>query len=98
MPCAVCHVRERQAKVMIPARKECPDEWTREYHGYLVTNADVYSRTTFECMDEAPEVLEGTGRDENGALFYVVEADCSHSLPCPNYVNGWALTCVVCTK
>ncbi len=30
-------------------------------------------------------------------LFYNVEAVCG-SLPCPNYVNGWEITCVVCTK
>ncbi|KAK2156963.1 hypothetical protein NP493_1925g00016 [Ridgeia piscesae] len=98
VPCAVCHVTGRQAKLMIPARKECPGGWTREYHGYLTTSADIYHPTTFECMDEAPEVIEGMGRDSDGALFYTVEGDCSRSLPCPNYVNGWALTCIVCTK
>ena len=98
VPCAVCHVTGRQAKLMIPARKQCPGGWTREYHGYLTTNANSYYRTTFECMDEAPEVIEGTGRNIDGTLFYVVEGDCSRSLPCPNYVNGWALTCVLCTK
>ena len=98
MPCAVCHVMDRQAKVMIPARKQCPVGWTREYHGYLTTGANVYHPTTFECMDEAPEVIEGVGGNEDGALFYTVEGDCRRSLPCPNYVHGWALTCVVCTK
>ena len=97
VPCAVCHVTDRQVKLMIPARKQCPVGWTREYHGYLTTGADIYHQSTFECMDEAPEVI-GTARNENGALFYTVEGDCSHSLPCPNYVNGWALTCAVCTK
>ena len=98
VPCAVCHVTERHVKVMIPARKQCPAGWTREYGGYLTTSHHQHQRTTFECMDEAPEVIEGVGRDENGALFYTVEGDCGYSLPCPNYVEGWALTCVVCTK
>ena len=98
VPCAVCHVTDRQAKVMVPARKQCPVGWTHEYHGYLTTSADIYHPTTFECMDEAPEVIEGAGRATDGALFYTVEGDCSRSLPCPNYVNGWAITCVVCTK
>ncbi|KAK2140747.1 hypothetical protein NP493_5598g00000, partial [Ridgeia piscesae] len=66
VPCAVCHVTERHVKVMIPARKQCPVGWTREYGGYLTTSHyNTNYRATFECMD---------------------------------YINGWALTCVVCTK
>ncbi|KAK2166003.1 hypothetical protein NP493_1340g00016 [Ridgeia piscesae] len=89
---------ERHVKVMIPVRKQCPGEWTREYGGYLTTSHHQHHRATFECMDEAPEVIEGAGGDENGALFYTVEGDCGYSLPCPNYIEGWVLTCVVCTK
>ncbi|KAK2179636.1 hypothetical protein NP493_478g00012, partial [Ridgeia piscesae] len=98
VPCAVCHVTDRQVKVMIPAKKQCPTGWTREYHGYLCTGGDIYHQSTFECVDEEPEVIEGTPGNENGALFFNVEAACGHSLPCPKYVHGWALTCVVCTK
>ena len=99
MPCALCHVTERHVKVMIPAWKQCPAGWTREYGGYLTTshyNTDY--RVMFECMDEAPEVIERAGAKERGAFFYPVEAHCGYSLPCPNYINGWAITCVVCTK
>ena len=98
VPCAVCHVTERHAKVMIPAWKLCPGGWTREYNGYLTSSHYSQRRATFECMDEAPEVREGAAANRNGALFYTVEANCGNSLPCPNYVEGWALTCVVCTK
>ena len=98
VPCAVCHVVERHAKVMIPAWKQCPDGWTREYNGYLTSSKYTHKRATFECMDEAPEVTEGNAGNHVGAEFYTVEAHCSTSLPCPNYINGWALTCVICTK
>ena len=99
VPCAVCHVTERHVKVMIPARKQCPVGWTREYGGYLTTSHHITDhRVMFECMDEAPEVIEGTGGNQGGAWFYTVEADCGYALPCPNYILGWALTCVVCTK
>ena len=99
VPCAVCHVTERHVKVMIPARKQCPVGWTREYGGYLTTSHHITDhRTTFECMDEAPEVIEGAGGSQGGAWFYTVEADCGYALPCPSYIYGWALTCVVCTK
>ena len=98
VPCAVCHVTTRHVKVMIPAWKRCPDGWTREYGGYLTSSHYTHTKATFECMDEAREIIEGSEASRNGALFYTVEAACGSSLPCPKYVHGWALTCVVCTK
>ncbi|XP_078670731.1 short-chain collagen C4-like [Branchiostoma floridae x Branchiostoma belcheri] len=97
VPCAVCHSLSRRAQLLIPARKICPEGWTREYGGYLMTGHDTHRRTEFVCMDGEPEVLPGGESDENGALFYIVEGRCG-SLPCPPYVEGRELTCVVCTK
>ena len=51
----------------------------------------------FVCLDEEPEAVSGSHQDFDGALFYAVEGICG-SLQCPPYVNGWELTCVVCTK
>ncbi|XP_078703910.1 uncharacterized protein LOC144928979 [Branchiostoma floridae x Branchiostoma belcheri] len=84
VPCSVCYSLSRRAQLMIPARKTCPEGWT-------------HHRTEFVCMDGEPEVLPGGEGNDNGALFYPVEARCG-SLPCPPYVEGRELTCVVCTK
>ncbi|XP_019639220.1 PREDICTED: uncharacterized protein LOC109481158 [Branchiostoma belcheri] len=97
VPCAVCHVASRGSKLMIPARLICPSGWTREYRGYLMTERYSHSRSEFVCMDEEPEARPGGHADHNGALFYPIEANCG-ALPCPNYVQGRELTCVVCTK
>ncbi|XP_078619150.1 uncharacterized protein LOC144886395 [Branchiostoma floridae x Branchiostoma japonicum] len=97
VPCAVCHVASRGSKLMIPARLSCPSGWTREYKGYLMTMHYNYHRTEFVCVDGEPETRPGGHVNQNGALFYPVEASCG-SLPCPNYVQGRELTCVVCTK
>ena len=97
VPCAVCLVTSRPTKLMIPARLTCPDGWTKEYSGYLMAQHRSQTRTTYVCVDSDPEVIEGGAADQNGVLFYVVEAVCG-SLPCPNYVDGWEITCVVCTK
>ena len=35
IPCAVCHVSNRTAVYMVPAKYTCPTGWTREYYGYL---------------------------------------------------------------
>ena len=98
VPCAVCHVTSRPTKLMIPARLTCPDGWSKEYAGYLMSGWHNHKgRTTYTCVDNAPEVIDGGGSDQNGLLFYNTEAKCG-SLPCPKYIDGWEVTCVVCTK
>ncbi|XP_078000350.1 uncharacterized protein LOC144452978 [Glandiceps talaboti] len=97
VPCALCRVPTRGVKLMIPAKKECPEKWTKEYNGYLMASPHTQNaQYKFECMDEAPEVRPGTQTSKSGALFYVVEGYCG-SLPCAPYVSGRELTCVVCT-
>ncbi|XP_013407751.1 uncharacterized protein LOC106171824 [Lingula anatina] len=95
--CALCYVPTRATTVMIPAMKACPVGWTKEYNGYIMSDHHGNHRSEYVCVDEAPEVNEGGEGDQNGALWYVVESGCG-TLPCPNYVSGRELTCVVCTK
>ncbi|CAH1794107.1 unnamed protein product [Owenia fusiformis] len=96
VPCALCQVPRNV--VMFPAKHTCPNGWTMEYKGYLT--AEHYGHASskdFECMDEAPETIPGGKESINGALFYPTQAICG-VLPCPNYVGGRELTCVVCSK
>ncbi|ELU02754.1 hypothetical protein CAPTEDRAFT_117881, partial [Capitella teleta] len=98
VPCAVCRAKTRASVLMVPARQECHEGWTKEYSGYLTTGYKGHvGRNQYACMDAAPEVLAAGHLNENGALFYHVEGVCG-SLPCPPYINGRELTCVVCTK
>jgi len=98
-PCAVCYVGGRSTVLMIPARTQCPDGWTTEYAGYLVSEWTVSSRkrSNYVCWDEAPEVVVGGSYNQNQALIYPVEVQCG-SLPCSLYINGRELTCIVCSK
>lgn len=69
-----------------------------EYKGYLVSGAKTHkARTQYICMDGEPEAEESGYRNEEGTLFYSVDGVCG-SLPCPPYIAGRELTCVVCTK
>ena len=95
--CAACYAPTRSAQIMIPGRRTCPDGWTMEYRGYLVTENKIYNSKEYICMDEEPEALRGSYVNMDGALFYPAEGVCG-SLPCPPYVHGWEITCVVCTK
>ena len=99
-PCAVCYVQRRSTVLMIPARKQCPNGWTTEYGGYLVSQfqgpRNDRKRSSYICWDKAPEVTDGN-RSQNQALIYPVQVQCG-SLPCSKYTSGRELTCVVCSK
>ena len=98
IPCAVCEVSSRSKHIMIPGRYTCPDTWTVEYSGWLMTERNDHYRSMFICLDKTPETVIGRASDTNGAVMYHVEADCGTGLPCPNYDDTKELSCVVCTK
>ena len=99
VPCAVCHVSNRTAVYMVPAKYTCPTGWIREYYGYLMT--EFYSghyRSQYTCMDVALKPATGSSvTNHNGFQFYFVEGRCG-SLPCPPYDATKELSCAVCTK
>ena len=96
-PCAACYTH-KIATIMIPAGTTCPNGWDKEYGGYIMAGAHTHKgRSTYVCVDKDPEVKAGTAQNKDGALFYITEATCG-SLPCPPYVSGRELTCVVCSK
>ena len=95
IPCAVCQAYSRTTSLMIPSQYECPPGWTREYYGYLMAgHYDHKAATQHICMDKGLEQIPGSGGDTDGKLFYRVEAQCNHFIPC----SDKELTCVVCTK
>ena len=98
VPCAVCYVVNRSVSLMIPAKTQCPTLWTLEYIGYLMAGNINHYRTTYECVDKDPESAPGgLGTDDQKALFYNVEPQCS-GFSCPPYDAEKELTCAVCTR
>ena len=96
VPCAVCRTH-RTNVLMIPGRKQCYNKWRLEYHGFLMTSLYTdASPKEFVCMDADPESLDSGFEDQNGALFYPVEARCG-SLKCPPYIDNREVTCSVCS-
>ncbi len=73
----MCQANNRGTLIMIPAKKTCPTGWIREYYGYLMTSHFEHHRNDFVCMDRFPESLSGgSTANEDGVLFYPVEARC----------------------
>ncbi|XP_036354439.1 short-chain collagen C4-like, partial [Octopus sinensis] len=98
VPCAVCLTRQPAAVMMLPARTKCYPGWTAEYSGYLMAGRHVHKgRLEYVCVDYAPEADPAGYKDDGGAVLYFVQSVCG-SLPCPPYVKGLELTCVVCSK
>lgn len=98
VPCAVCWTK-RSSTLMIPGRNQCYAGWSQEYSGYLVSEHYGHKGASeYICLDDKPETLEsGRNSNDNGKLLYFTEVRCG-SLPCPPYVEGRELTCVVCSK
>ncbi len=101
VPCAVCYTSQRSSKLMIPGRITCPQSWTEEYEGYLMTgrrHSGHKNSKVYECVDKDGEAVSGQAANIDGALFHLVGAVCNRGLPCPPYVTNRPITCVVCTK
>ena len=98
VPCAVCYVATRSVAVMIPAKTQCPTDWTVEYVGHLMAERYNHARTMYECVDRDPQSLPGLNNAmDPTAFFHLVEPYCN-GLPCPPYNAEKELTCVVCTR
>ena len=52
VPCSVCHVTSRSIALMIPAKTSCPQYWTKEYNGYLMSEYHSHNPSMFECVDK----------------------------------------------
>jgi len=95
--CSVCR-SPRPTSVMIPARESCQDGWTLEYKGYLMGgHPDQGSGQQYVCVDSAMEGRAHSGSDHEGLRLYYTYTKCG-SLPCPEYQEAKAVTCVVCSK
>ena len=97
VPCTVCHVSNRTAVYMIPAKYMCPSGWTIEFYGYLMAEYHDDYRLQYICVDNAFKLVPGSATINGGMLLHFVEGRCG-SLPCPPYDKTRELSCAVCTK
>ena len=75
----------------------CPSVTTEQYHGYLSVGYNGSTAASeFLCLDSNPDDTVGSNANEGGAWFDHTATVCG-SLPCPPYVAGKAVMCVVCS-
>ena len=99
IPCAVCHTDTKLSVLTVPAQYTCPNGWSMEYNGYLMTEGEYSDRqrkSTF-CVDKDAEAVPGSEAGTDPAMIHLLRATCD-GLPCPPYNTNMALLCAVCSK
>ena len=101
-PCVVCYIATRSAMFVHQASYLCPSGWSREYYGYMMSDAvrsDRQGRRSTICVDANAEAVPGTGAKTNPSRVLFLSVECTKSeLLCSPYVDGRILSCAVCTK
>ena len=94
MPCSLCEATGRGDKIMIPSHYVCPDGWHKEYNGFVMAgHYNQEGSSMYYCIDDNLEQIKGTGSVVTAHHLYTVYATGSYV---PS--DGYALSCVVCTK
>lgn len=99
--CSRCYTESRPALLIIPAKTTCPEEWHKEYAGFLMAASENEAHaTTYECVDRRPEFEALSAADEGGRLWFVnVDCRAGGSVGnCNKYGHARQVTCVVCTR
>ncbi|XP_067950766.1 uncharacterized protein [Watersipora subatra] len=99
--CSRCYTGTRPAILMIPGKISCPEDWVKEYSGFMMAaKEDEGHPTTYECFDSTPQFQGLVQADLGGRLWFVnIDCDAGGSVgQCNSYRHGRQLTCVVCTK
>ena len=97
--CAVCYVADASTHIMITGRPDCGESgFDLQYKGFLASNnhGGNQIRGEYVCLDEAPEGRPGGSGNNNDGVIHPVQVGCG-SIPCAPYVDGFELTCAVCT-
>ncbi|CAG2233934.1 unnamed protein product [Mytilus edulis] len=85
VPCAVCRVIHSTSVIMIPGKASCHKGWNMEYKGLLASgNRFDNGASTYICIDQIPDVLEGGVQDDNGYILFLsrIFVDLSRDLRC----------------
>ena len=95
MSCTMC-TSERASVAMFPGFSKCLAGWTKEYQGYLVASHPSHKGSSdFVCLDA--DFVKDRHRGNSEHVIRPVEVQCG-IIPCPPYVDGREVACVVCSK
>jgi len=80
---------------MIPSHYVCPDGWNKEYNGFIITGYHNHEGSSmYYYIDEnLKQIRSSENCDDSTQQFLTV---CASGSYVPR--DGYALSCVVCTK
>ncbi|XP_054713248.1 uncharacterized protein LOC129222742 [Uloborus diversus] len=97
--CSHCRSSRKSRAMMFAARTDCPEDWTKEYGGYLMAPSLDSSKGEYICVDEEME----EAADEVTTVPRIVPIQLTEvssrcgSLPCDSFENSKLMSCVVCS-
>ena len=99
LPCALYHTDIKLSVLTVPAQYTCPNGWSMEYNGYLMTEIESNDRQRKNtlCGNRDAGAVPGSQASTNPSLVYLMRATCD-GLPCPPYNTNMALPCAMCSK
>lgn len=100
--CAHCKLTSRASVLVKMAAKSCPDNWVKEYEGYVMAPGKSSEKGEFICIDKDMQepngsVSFGNSIDSQWQQVREVTAICG-ALPCGPYEESKIIPCVVCTS
>ena len=70
---------------MVPAKTQCPTDWTVEYVGYLMSEDCSVYHTTYECVDKNPESVPGLNVQSLPTAYFALVEPLCNGLSCAPY-------------
>ncbi len=86
--CALCRIDGRDTIETLPATNRCPESWTKQYEGYLMTGGI--------CVHVEMVVGKVDSTNEHLTLHHEVLPEMG--IDPPIYKEDFVLSCVVCSK
>lgn len=88
---------------MVPGWSQCPNNWNKEYSGWLVSASysTTHADTQHICLDSRPNLYPGPEANITLTLSTIIPGQCpSGSKLCRDYQpeRDAALPCVVCSS
>ncbi|XP_070546219.1 uncharacterized protein [Ptychodera flava] len=102
LPCVVCLDGLHSSTILHPARNDCPTGFHLQYHGYLIGaqyTSSTYDSIETTCVDHEGRTVPFTSAAVNGGYLMPVDGKCisGTALPCTHYIDGFELTCAMCS-
>ncbi|KAL8594679.1 hypothetical protein ACOMHN_052412 [Nucella lapillus] len=94
----VCFSKVQEAATLVTGSTACPEGWTREYPGHLLTWRDDVTASELECVNVTKMATVRSSQHLQGQTLIFYTASLCGRLPWPPYQRDGGVMCAVCSK